>query len=221
MDQSAASGGDNEDEPAPVRPVQPRRILRAKSVLARTVNRNASGLAGRLVPAHQKPSSSSIFLSSPAITRHTRLESSNDTSQNPLSTPESSSNGSHLQSTAVTSKRRTRSSNNAGMRASPDLNIITENESRIETGAVSHSRAARSGLPAGRDNGRTEARRGARFGLSGVIFKAGRWRGKTRWKGTRSGTRFRLLGVIFEIGGWRGQLVGQLVTVLIFVCVCT
>jgi len=50
-----------------------------------------------------------------------------------------------------------------------------------------------------------------------VIFKAGRWRGKTRWKGTRSGTRFRLLGVIAEIGGWRGQLVGQLVTVLIFV----
>ena len=69
---------------------------------------------------------------------------------------------------------------------------------------------------------RERARRGARFGLSGVIFEAGRWRGKTRWKRTRSGTRFRLLGVIFEMGGWRGQLVEHLVTVLIFklvVCV--
>ena len=28
---------------------------------------------------------------------------------------------------------------------------------------------------------RGTARRGARVGLSGVIFKAGRWRGKTRW----------------------------------------
>jgi len=43
-----------------------------------------------------------------------------------------------------------------GMRTSPDLNIMTENESRIENGAVSHGRAARPGLPAGRDNGRTE-----------------------------------------------------------------
>ena len=149
-DQSAASDGDNEDEPAPVQPVQPRRILRAKSVLART--RNASGLAGQLVPA---PSSSSIFQSSPPIARHTRLESSNDSGQNPLSAPESSSTGSHLQPTAATSKRRTRSSNTAGMRASPDLNIITENKSRIKTRAVSHSRAARSGLPAESDNGRT------------------------------------------------------------------
>jgi len=52
---------------------------------------------------------------------------------------------------------------------SPSLNIITEDESRIETRAVSHSRAARSGLPAGRDNGRLKsetARRGARFELS-------------------------------------------------------
>jgi len=153
MDQSAASDGDNEDEPAPVQPVQPRRILGAKPVLARTVNRNASGHAGQLVPARQKPYSSSIFQSSPPITRHTQLESSNDSGQNPLSASESSSTGSHLQSTTVTSKRHTRSSNNAGMRASPDLNIIIENESRIETGAVSHSRAACSGLPAGRDNG--------------------------------------------------------------------
>jgi len=53
MEQSAASDGDNEDEPTPVQPVQPRRILRAKSVLVRTVNRNASGLAGQLAPAHQ------------------------------------------------------------------------------------------------------------------------------------------------------------------------
>jgi len=46
-DRSEASDGDNEDEPAPVQPVQPRRILRAKSVLARTtVNRTTSGLAG-------------------------------------------------------------------------------------------------------------------------------------------------------------------------------
>jgi len=72
MDQSAASDGDN--EPAPVQPVQPRRILRAKPVLARSTNRNASGLAGQLVPGHQKPPSSSIFQSSPPITRHTRLE---------------------------------------------------------------------------------------------------------------------------------------------------
>jgi len=45
------------DEPAPVQP-QPRRILRAKSVLARTtVNRTASGLAGQHVLAHPPPSS--------------------------------------------------------------------------------------------------------------------------------------------------------------------
>jgi len=74
--------------------------------------------------------------------------------QNPLSAPESSSTGSHLQPTAVT-----RSSSTAGVRASPDLNIITENDSRIETGAVSHSRAARSGLPAGRDNGELKGKR--------------------------------------------------------------
>ena len=50
------------------------------------------------------------------------------------------------------------------------------------------------------------AKRGARF-LSAVIFKAGGWRGSTR---------FRLFDVVFEMGGWRGQLVGNLVTVLIF-----
>jgi len=63
-DKAEASDGDNEDEPAPAQPVQPRRILRAKSVLARTtVNRTASGLAGQHVPAH--PSSSSILQSRP------------------------------------------------------------------------------------------------------------------------------------------------------------
>jgi len=53
-DNSEASDGGDEGEPAPVQPVQPRRILRAKSVLARTtVNRTASGLAGQHVPALQ------------------------------------------------------------------------------------------------------------------------------------------------------------------------
>jgi len=70
MDQSAASDGDN--EPAGVQPVQPRRILRAKSVLARIVNRNASGLAGQLVPAHQKPPA---LFSSPAPPSHGTLGS--------------------------------------------------------------------------------------------------------------------------------------------------
>ena len=119
-DQSEASDGDNEDEPAPAQPVQPRRILRAKSVLGRT---------GQHVPAN--PSSSSI-----------------------------------LQTTAVTSMRRTRSSNTT---ASGNLNIITENESRNKTRAVSHSRAARSGFPAESDImgelERERARRRARFGL--------------------------------------------------------
>ena len=63
-DQSAASG-DNEDEPAPVQPVQPRRILRAKSVLAHTVNRTASGLAAQHVPAHQEPLPALFLQSSP------------------------------------------------------------------------------------------------------------------------------------------------------------
>jgi len=72
-----------------------------------------------------------------------------DSGQNPFSAPKPSSTGSHLQPTPVTSMRC----------------IITENESRIETRAVSHGRAARSGLPAGRDNGRLKSetgRRGAR-----------------------------------------------------------
>ena len=43
------------------------------------------------------------------------------------------------------------------------------------------------------------AKRGARF-LSAVIFKAGGWRGSTR---------FRLFDVVFEMGGWRGQFVGH------------
>jgi len=168
-DQSAASEGENEDEPAPVQPVQPRHILIANPVLARTANHNASGLAGQLVLANQKPSSGSIFQSSPPITRHTRLGSSNDSGQNPFSAPESSSTGPHLQPTAVANVRRTRS-NTAGMRASPDLNLIIDTESRIET-KLCHIVAARSGLPAGRGNGRLKsetARRGARFGLSDV-----------------------------------------------------
>jgi len=79
-DKSEASDGDNEDESAPVQSVQPRRILRAKSVLARTtVNRTASGLAGQHVPAH--PSSSSILQSRPPTTRHTRIESRNNSGQ--------------------------------------------------------------------------------------------------------------------------------------------
>ena len=143
-DQSEASDGDNEDEPAPVQPVQPCRILRAKSVLART---------GQHVPAH--PSSSSILQSRPTTTRPTRIESRNNSGQSPLSASESSSNGSHLQTNAATSKRHTRSSNTTGMKASRNLNTITENESRKKTRAVSHSRAARSGLLAGSDNGRT------------------------------------------------------------------
>ena len=74
-DQSEAIGGDlHEGEPAPVQPVQPCRTLRAKSVLARTVN--------------------------------------------------------------------------------------TENESRIKTRAVSHRREARSGFPAGIDNGQSEREKG-------------------------------------------------------------
>jgi len=140
-DQSEASDGDNEDEPAPTQPVQPRRILRAKSVLGRT---------GQHVPVN--PSSSSILQSRPPTTRPTRIESRNNSGQNPLSASESSSNGSRLQTTAATSMRRTRSSNTT---ASRNLNIITENESRNKTRAVSHSRAARSGLSAESDNRRT------------------------------------------------------------------
>jgi len=72
QDQSAASEGGNEDEPAPVQPVPPLRTLRVQPVLARIVNRNAFGRADQLVPAHQKPSYSSIFqFSHPLPPHHT------------------------------------------------------------------------------------------------------------------------------------------------------
>jgi len=53
-----------------------------------------------------------------------------------------------------------------------------------------------------------ELRKGEVLGLG---YRCDLQGGKIRWKRTRSGTGFRLLG----------QLVGHLVTVLIFVCVCS
>jgi hypothetical protein len=73
-------------------------------------------------------------------TKTTRIKSRNNSGQNPLSASESSSNGSHLQTTAVTSM--------------PQHHEISISLLRMRAGIkpeLSHSRAARSGLPAESD----------------------------------------------------------------------